>query len=154
MKKLPYKEGTWFAMPLRQGGYSVGRVTRHIPGEGPIILAYFFGPRREAVPALGELESLTPDAAIKVIRVSDLGLVDGSWTIIGDSPEWRREDWPIPVFIRKDDLGRAAWLVEYADDDPNRVVFEQRVPYDTAGYERDSLSGSGAAEIKVSRILS
>jgi len=97
MAKLPYKEGTWFAVPLRGGGYATGLVARHIPGEGKIVLAYFFGPKRQTIPSMEELEGLTPDMAIKVIRVGDLGLFEGSWPIVGDSPKWQRERWPMPA---------------------------------------------------------
>lgn len=151
-EELPYKEGTWFAIPLRQGGFAAGRVARH-SGNG-CILAYFFSPKRETIPTLEELENLTPDSAIKVLRAGDLGIIEGSWPIVGDSPQWERDKWPIPAFIRRDDIGKVAWRVLYADDNPLQVISEQRIPYDSTGYERDALSGAGAAEAHVSRMLS
>lgn len=154
MTKLPYKEGTWFAIPLRQGGYAAGVVARHVPREGKIVLAYFFGPKLDTIPALRELACLLPDAAIKIARVGDLSLLEGNWPIIGDSPNWQRDKWPMPAFIRRDDIGKAAWRVDYADDNPNQVISEQRVFYDSTQYERDVLSGAGAAEIVISRMLS
>src|ERR1051325_3513522 len=126
---LPYKEGTWFAIPLRSGGYAAGVIARHAPDEGKIALAYFCGPKREAIPTLGELVKLTPDSAIKVVRIGDLGIIEGRWPIVGDSLNWEREKWPIPAFIRKDDICKIAWRVEYADDDPNQVISEQHIPY-------------------------
>ncbi len=153
MAKLPYKEGTWFAIPLRQGGYAVGLVARHVPRVGRIILAYLFGPKRETIPSIEELENLTSDMAIKKAHVGDLHLIEGRWPIIGDSPNWRRERWPSPFFLRKEDLGKVAWRVEYDDDNPNRVISERRVPYDSTEYEGDGLYGAGAAEIVVSRML-
>lgn len=154
MMKLPYKEGTWFAIPLRQGGYIPGIVARHVPDEGKIMLAYLFGPKREVIPTLDELGGLAPDSAIKVARVGDLGIIEGTWPIIGDTPNWEREKWPIPPFVRKDDLGKTACRVVYADDDPNQVISEERIPYESSGYERDSLLGAGAAEVAVSRLVS
>jgi hypothetical protein len=151
-KKLPYKEGTWFAVPLRQGGYAVGRVARHTP-EGEIILAYLFGPKRERVPTLDEVEHLEPHEAVKAIHVGYLGLLDGSWPVIGDSPRWERERWPMPAFIRKDDLSRTAWRVIYSDDDPNSVVSEQRIPYETAELESAGLYGAKAVEAVLSQLL-
>jgi len=150
--KLPYKEGTWFAVPLRQGGYAVGRVARHAP-EGKIILVYLFGPKRERVPTLDELDHLEPHEAVKVIQAGDLGLLDGTWPIIGDSSCWERERWRIPAFIRRDDLSRTAWRVIYADDDPNTVVTEERTPYETTELEPNSLHGHKAAEIYLSQVL-
>ena len=151
-EKLPYREGTWFAIPLRQGGYAVGRVARHSGNGG--ILAYFFGPKRETIPTLEELETLTPDCPIKILRAGDLGIIEGSWPIIGDSPTWKREDWPIPPFVRKDDIGKAAWRVVYADENPLEVISERRIPYDSSEYERDGLHGAGAAEVVISKMLS
>jgi hypothetical protein len=151
--KLPYKEGTWFAIPLRKGGYAAGLVARLIPGQGKIILAYLFGPKREAIPSIGELGRLSPDMAIKIARIGDLALIDGSWPIIGEAADWRREKWPTPAFIRRDDIGRIAWQVEYSDENPNQVVAERRVPYETAGFEKDGLLGAGAAEIVLTKLL-
>jgi len=149
---LPFSEGTWFAVPLRVAGYAVGRVARHSP-TGDVILAYFFGPKREAVPNLDEIEHLEPANAIKALRVSELGLLDGSWLIIGDSLRWERERWPIPAFIRKDPLSQTAWRVTYSDNDPNSVPSEVRIPYETTGLEPDRYSGHKAAEIHVSKVL-
>ncbi len=161
-ERLIYEEGTWFAVPLRQGGYAVGRVARRAP-EGKIILAYLFGPNRERVPTVNELDHLEPDEAVKVIRAGDLGLLDGSWPVIGDSPRWERERWPMPTFIRKEPripayiLGETiaprAWRVIYSDDDPNTVVSEEQIPYETTGLAPDSLHGHKAAETYLSQIL-
>ncbi|MCA9090167.1 MAG: immunity 26/phosphotriesterase HocA family protein [Planctomycetaceae bacterium] len=150
---LPYKEGTWFAVPLRQGGYATGVVARHVPGEGKIILAYFFGPKRDTVATMEELGTLSPGDAIKVVRVGDLGIMEGSWPLIGESEQWDREKWPIPPFIRKDDISKTAWRVVYADDNPNEVILEESVSYETSEYERDALFGTGAAEIVVTQLL-
>lgn len=150
--KLPYKEGTWFAVPLREGGYGVGRVARHKPG-GKIILAYLFGPKRDELPTLDELDLLEPVRAVKVRQASDLGLIDGSWPVIGDSARWERARWPIPPCIRRDDLGGTAWKVVYSDDDLSTVISEQRIPYETTGMETDGFSGSGAVEYVMSKLL-
>jgi hypothetical protein len=150
--KLTYKEGTWFAVPLRQGGYAVGRIARQAP-EGKIVLAYLFGPKRERMPTLDESEHLEPHKAIKVVRAGDLGLLDGSWPVIGDSPRWERERWPMPALIRRDDLSRTAWRVIYSDDDPNTVVSEQRIPYETAELGSAGLYGAKAVEAVLSQLL-
>jgi Immunity protein 26 len=149
---LPYDEGTWFAVPLRQGGYGVGVVARH-SGEG-VVLIYLFGPRRERPPQLREVERLASTDAVKVAQAGDLGLIEGSWPIIGKSLSWRRCEWPMPEFLRKDDITRTAWLVTRSDDNPNKVLSEKRVPFDTTGFERDFLSGAGAVEIKLTKLLS
>ena len=73
--------------------------------------------------------------------------------LIGDSSVWERERWSIPAFIRKDDLSRTAWKVIYSDDNPNKVIAEECVPYDSTNLEPDRLSGHRAAEIHLTRLL-
>ena len=153
MKKLPYSEGTWFAIPLRNGGLGVGVVAR-ATRKGRVILAYFFGPRRGAVPSLNELEHLEPDKAVLVIRVGDLGLIDGTWPIIGKLDNWERSSWPMPIFVRSDDLSRKAWKVYYSDTDPGLVVSEVRHPYGDTSLQENIMCGAGSAEIQMTRLLS
>jgi hypothetical protein len=151
-RELPYKEGTWFAIPLRQGGYALGRVARHSPG-GRIILAYLFGPKREHLPKPDETGGMEPRKAIKVIQIGDSGLIDGSWPIVGNSPDWERESGPSPHFIRRDDISRTAWRVVYSDEDPNKVAREERIPYESTELESAGLYGTKAVEAVLSQIL-
>jgi hypothetical protein len=149
--KLPYENGTWFAVPLRNGGFATGVVARHSP-DG-VILVYLFGPKRPKVARLDQLEGLTKAIAIKVSIAGDLGLLEGRWPIIGKFPSWQDSEWPMPKFLRKDLLGATAWLVTYAENNPNHVVSEEPVPFETTGFERDVLSGAGAVEIVLTRLL-
>jgi len=87
--KLPYREGTWFAVPLQEGGFAAGLVAR-TTSRGRVILCYFFGPRQESVPILAEVEGLQPSGAIRALRVGDLGLIQGDWPIVGQSAAWYR----------------------------------------------------------------
>ena len=151
MKKLPYREGTWFAVPLEGGGFGTGIVARSGP-RGRILLAYFFGPKRSSVPALAEVESLKAQDAVLAIKISDLGLFKGMWPIIGNAEVWQRSDWPMPVFVRRE--GRYAWLVHYADDYPNRVEAEEPAPPNFEAHLRiDSIYGFGAAEFHLTKAL-
>ena len=118
-----------------------------------MILAYFFGPRRKQVPALDELSVLQPHDAIRIWRVGNPGLVDKAWPIIGDLPAWDRAKWLTPQFMRKVELGRTAWCVTRSDDDPSKVLKEERIPYGTSGMEIDTFYGQRAAELALSHIL-
>lgn len=149
--KLPYCEGTWYAVPLRDGGFAVGVVAR-ATAKGKVILCYFFGPRRTSVPTLAEVESLIPNNAILVVRVGDLALLRGEWPIIGKAQSWNRSDWPMPAFVRRDPLSRKAWRVYYSDDNPNLVTREEPEPFEST-LDRDSVLGSGAAELVLTKIL-
>jgi|SRR5450755_166462 hypothetical protein len=150
--KVNYSEGTWFAVPLRNGGFALGVVAR-ATRQGGVVLAYLFGPRRETIPAMGEVAGLQPSHAVKIARVGDLNLIRGKWPIIGEDGSWHRGSWGVPKFVRSDELSHRAWAVEYADDDPNKVVSETPVPFGASGLARDSVLGAGAAEIALTKLL-
>lgn len=154
MKLQPYREGTWFAVPLRNGGYATGLVARISPA-GKIMLAYLFGPKREAIPSLAEVAGLRAGDALKALRTGDMALANGRWPVIGDSdPErWRRSDWPVPLFIRRADALKRAWRATYSDNDPGKPEREESVPYDTDGLEADSLYGYGSIELLLTKLL-
>jgi hypothetical protein len=54
MKKLTYREGDLFVLPLQDLGYAVGLVARSGP-RGRVLFGYFFGPRYPEMPKLSEL---------------------------------------------------------------------------------------------------
>ena len=152
-KKLPYKEGTWFAVPLRDGGYGVGIVARM--ARRGVTLGYFFGPRRSAVPTLSEVETLTPDKAVLVEVFGDLGLIEGRWPIIGRNASWDRQLWPVPGFRRIEDHTGRAFRMELSEDDLFSIVREISVPRDEAErLPKHGLSGAGAVESVLTRLLS
>jgi hypothetical protein len=151
VRKPPYREGSWFALPLEYGGYAVGRVARR-SSNGKII-AYLFGPLRTAIPTLEEVEPSKPEEAVKIWQVGDLGLLDGSWPIIGDSINWERNEWPIPNFIRRGLLNRVAWRVTYSDDDPSEAISQERIAFETSDLEPDGLYGAGATEGALAEVL-
>lgn len=152
MKKLPYREGSWFAVPLRTGGYALGVVGRMAP-RGRIILAYLFGTKYTEIPEAATVKTLQPSHAIKRLRVGDLGLVNGEWPVFGESEGWRRSDWPMPPFVRRDDLSKRAWRVSYSDSDPSKLIAEEVVPFHVTGLEEADLYGYGAVEQLLSKIL-
>lgn len=97
-RKLSYKEGTWFGVPLHDGGYSVGLVAR-ADGRGSI-LGYFFGSEQRNLITLDDVTAFGPEDAVLVTVFGDLGLLKGVWPIIGQAKDWSRSDWPMPLFGR------------------------------------------------------
>jgi hypothetical protein len=150
--KLPYQEGTWFAVPLLKGGYGIGLIARSTT-IGKVLLGYFFGPRRESVPPVSDLICLRPTDAILVIRFGDLALYRKEWPIIGYSSKWERGDWVMPQFIRNELLAKRVWKVYRSDTDPSIVDKEELVTNNNISLERDSLWGSGAVEKGLTNIL-
>jgi hypothetical protein len=150
--KLNYTEGTWFAVPLKTDGYGIGVVARATK-KGCVILVYLFGPKRDAVPSLSEVAGLAPSAAVKVLRIGDLHLIDGKWPILGRSPAWQRESWPMPLFTRKPPFLKHEYIVRYSDVDPSCEISETKVPLSTAMFDEDMMCGADSVEFKLSRLL-
>jgi hypothetical protein len=149
--KLPYSEGSVFRIPLGDGGAARGVVARAAP-EGKILFGYFFGPRLLPSDAV-TTDCLRPSKAILQGRFGDLGLINGEWTLHGRVPNWNRAEWPMPDFVRRDPLGRGKhFLVRYSDLNPLRVEREHPID-DDRGLPSDLLSGYGAIEIKLTRLL-
>jgi hypothetical protein len=151
---LPYQEGDWFAVPLpREDGYAIGRIVRARP-RGKVLCGYFFGPRRHTVPPLIELTPLTPIDAILIALFGDLGLIDGTWPILGQVEPWERQAWPLPIFGRTDEDEHKAWKVKLADDDPSVVVSERSCsPQEARHLPKEGLMGAGAVERYLAHLL-
>jgi len=149
--KLNYKEGTWFAVPLKGDGYATGLVAR-ASVDGEIILCYFFAPKRDSIPTLLEVDQLKAADAIRVWRTSDLALCRNEWPIIGFSDRWKRSEWPMPVFIRREPVGSKAWRAYYSESDPRLLVREEPASLDSI-LETDSIHGTRSTEIRLTKIL-
>lgn len=157
--KLNYEEGAWFAVPVTAGGYGVGIVAR-AGKRGRVLLGYFFKSRYETVPSLLDVALLRPGDAGLVARFGDLYLIENRWPVIGKSPEWDRMNWPMPVFLRRDEIVGGAWEVRYSDTDPRSVVSEERVQQALgndwiaqAGLWRDGLFGAEAIEYALEKMM-
>ncbi len=151
-QKLPYREGDVFAVPLRDGGYGIGIVAR-MDGKGAV-LGYFFDRRYEAAPAAADVGRLTALDAVLIQIFGDVGLVRGTWPVIGQLRDWRREEWPMPAFGRHEELTGRYFRVEYSDDDPNSRPHE--VPISQEEFERlpeDGAAGFGFIEARLTRLL-
>ena len=146
-----YREGTWFGIPLRGGGYAIGLVARQ--GRRGRLFGYFFGPVHESEPKRSAVDGLQPEDSIYLSRFGDLNLLNGEWPIIGQEPHWVRERWPLPAFARIDEQEGKAWLSYYSDDDLAFVREENCSLQRAANYPRDRLSGASALELHLTRIL-
>jgi Immunity protein 26 len=149
-----YSEGDWFAVPLREGGFAVGVIARATPCRRGVLLGYFFGPKRESVPALEELNGLSAANAVLVERFGHLGLVHGTWPLLGCIDGWDRSAWPMPAFGRLEEFTGRALKVIYDDNHPNKFVRTEQVPPEMLAYlPKDGLSGAGAVEIVLTGLL-
>ncbi len=151
-RRLPYRDGDWFAVPLRDGaGFAIGVVARHDRRGG--VIGYFFQERFSEVPLLGSLRSLEARDAVRVMRFGDLGLIKGQWPLLGCRDDWSAEEWPLPVFGRREPTGRA-FRVVYSPDDLRGPVAEEPITDDECDLlPRDALSGAGAVEKVLTALL-
>jgi hypothetical protein len=155
MPEPTYREGDWFAVPLRAGGFAAVIVARAMPRKEGVLLGYFFGPGRDRIPALDEIGVLSASDAVLVGRFGDLSILDGTWPLVGHIDRWDRSAWPIPVFGRLEELTGRAFKVIYDDGDPNRLLREERIDAsELASLPQDGLSGAGAVERILTRLLS
>jgi hypothetical protein len=148
--KVPYREGTWFAVPLRDSGFGVGVVARST--KQGCLLCYFFGPRRDLPPSISDVAALSASDAIMVQMVGDLGLIRGEWPILGEPPIWDRSKWPVPPFVRRDPILGQARRVQYSEHDLFTIIKEGPEPNDSK-LESDGSLGYGAAEILLTKRL-
>jgi len=154
MPEPTYSEGDWFAVPLPGSGFAVGVIARVMPHKEGVLLGYFFGPKREKVPTLDELQGLSASDAVLVERFGHLGIVDGTWPLVGLANRWDRSAWPAPAFGRFEELTGRAFKVTYDDANPNKLLREEQIdPRELTDMPQDGLSGAGAVEKILARLL-
>ena len=151
-KKLPYRPGDLFAVPLRCGGFAAG-VAARADGRGTV-LGYFFGPRRDDLPMPNDVGELRGEDSIEIAIFGDLGMIEGRWPVIGPLPGWKSENWPVPDFGRIDAVsGNRAWRVRYQDPDLKWLSEEEITVSEASALPRDRLMGAGAVERWLSHLL-
>jgi len=151
-KKLPYKEGDWFAVPLEKHGYAIGLIARGT--KGAILLGYFFGPPRRTIPSCEDIIDLKAEDAVLIRMFGDLGLLNGEWPIICASQKWNREEWPMPEFVRIGSISGKASLIKYSEDDLRYEINARPCSQDLVGlHPKDMIAGYGAIEIVLTNLL-
>lgn len=92
MPTVRYREGDWFAVPVRDSGFAVGLIARANPKGA--LLGYVFGPRRLEIPQLHDVNGLRPTDAVLVRKFGHLGIVHGTWPLLGRLDGSERQRWP------------------------------------------------------------
>jgi hypothetical protein len=153
-KKLNYTEGTCFLVPLRKGGFGRGVVAR-MNGRG-VVFGYFFGPKFLKKDDAIIDSALCPQKAILLGKFGDLGFMNGEWPVIGKIEPWVRADWPLPSLFQKDLLRQNIGFIRCYDDNSLGFAREERVKLgeiDAGKLPKDGLSGYGALEIRLTKLL-
>jgi Immunity protein 26 len=148
-----YKEGDWFTIPLREGGYAVRLIARS-RHKKQTQFEYFFGSKRDLAPDVAQLYELTKEDAILIGRFSMLGLAEGRWKVIGRFNVWDRQAWDMPEFVRSDLISGTHYVTRYSEDNLN-VRLTERIAISEEGLKLpyDSLMGSGAVEMRLTYLL-
>ena len=152
-RKLPYHEGSVFAIPLNDGGYGIGVVAR--AASNGVILSYLFSDRYTTIPAQNELPKLDPQKALLKIRMGDLYLLNGSWTVLGDLEDWKKEMWPVPVYIQRNATVGKVWTETFWDKDVSRIGSTDTVPesFDSTEYQKSVVYDPIAVEFELTQAL-
>ena len=118
------------------------------------MLGYFFGPKRTEIPTLADLTALRAEDAILVERFGHLGLKQGTWTVIGQLDSWDRTAWPMPIFVRYEELTGRSFRVLYDPEDPNRLLEEEPIAPGVAEQgPKHGMGGAGFVERILTRLL-
>lgn len=119
-----------------------------------VLLAYFFGPKRQQLPSSNELRGLSSKDAVLVRMVSDLALLRGSWPVISHVDSWRRSDWPMPPMVRYEELTGRYFRVTYDENDPSVMIGNEQIDEEEARVlSRDGLMGAGFAEQVLTQMI-
>lgn len=148
--RRPYREGDWFAVPLGDGRYVLGRIARHYRG---IVFGYFFLPPYDRVPTLAEAGGRSAADASTQMLFSHLDLRDGVWPVVGQAGGWDPAAWPLVEFERRLEVpgrGDVLYAVRYDEHDLSREVSSERIdPAEAGKRPEDALSGAGAAVVRL-----
>lgn len=131
----------------------MGLVARR-PQRGTVLLGYFFGPQRKAAPAMEELAGIKAEHVQLVCRIKDTALHRGVWRVLGRRDRWRRKDWPMPAFYRREGLSGRGIRVEYDGDNLTTPAREGPASVPDANLPEDVVLDETRMLAALSRILS
>lgn len=148
-RKLNYRRGTLFQVPLGDARRVAVGVVGDLDGHGGV-LGFFFV--LDALPAdLGELARLAPEDAILVTHCGDLGLLDGSWRILAAEPaaDFEPQQWQRLEFSHYDELIDRWEIRRYAVGDFGAPAKRRATEAEARGLPRDGTAGAGWVELRL-----
>jgi hypothetical protein len=104
---------------------------------------------------LSALSTLKPGSAVLVGMFGFMGVKSGTWKLLGRHVHWSPQDWPVPVFVRTEELTNRTFLTSYDDPDISRVIREELAPKgEQVDGPEDGSMGAGFVELRLTRLLS
>lgn len=147
-----FSEGDCFAVPLPDGGFTIGLIARM--GSRSALFAYFFGRHYTKVPNSEDLPRLAAHDAILAGQVGRTDLNRGLWPVIGPVPNWQRSEWPVLPLVRYEELSGRSFLVTYSDDDPGIILKEEQIDQHPGDkWFEDGTMGAGYVEGRLGQLL-
>jgi hypothetical protein len=148
-KKIKFKEGQVFAVPLRQGGYVLGILVREYI---KITLGYFFNKIYPTIPDKVDKSEISIDKIALIALFSSMGIEDGYWPLVETNLLFKKGDWPIPLMKMQDPLTEKYYSVLFDEtliNDERKLISEEIAQklFD------HSLHGYVSLEKKVSTIM-
>lgn len=153
-RKVNYKEGDCFSVPIVSGGYARGVVCRS--GHGGLLYGLFFPPICGTLSELSVDEQLVPDYAIYRCICGDRAFRKNEWKVIGGVSNWSRAEWTLPRFLKWDEDDKKGWLAEYDEETLNikAIIPITELTEDMHDYPKDSVLGYKLVEKRLSQLLS
>ena len=133
-------------------GFCIGMITRISKQKIP--LCYFFKNVHQQTPSLNTFLDIKNEPILLIQEAGIQGFKDGSWVIIGRNDDFRRSDWPVPIFFHHTQPFKPQLI--YFDDDMNEIKRESVNPNDIHSFSllpRAGLGGSRFIEKILSKII-
>jgi hypothetical protein len=146
-KRIRCSEGQCIAVPLTNECFARLVVSR-LTSTG-YLLSYCYAPSLADFPTMADFVALVPSEAVCVWRISNVGVVDGLWPVVGTMPNWNRAQWPVPKFPFTDPLTGRKYLRTFDDNDPRRRIAQERVDDDYVFPEEDDSARGHLIAVKV-----
>ena len=136
---------------MQDGGYCIGVVAR-ASGQGNL-LGYFYDTRYATVPTQKEWPQFDPQKAFLKLRLSDEGLLRGVWPVLGVVEGWKKEEWPVPYYIRRNTFKGESFTETFFDKDLGRIGAGECVPFEYKGYLPAVIYTAEAATYEITQAL-
>ncbi|RDB03721.1 hypothetical protein [Runella aurantiaca] len=145
------KEGDLIALPI-ENQCAIGLVTRVDDYKTP--LGYFFSRLFNQPPQ--SIDDLLIDfqKPVLIIKFGFQGFKDGTWKILDSLPNFKRGDFPVPVFFTHTKPFKPQLV--YFDDNMNEIrrqSIEESEAQKYKDYPETGLGGSGFVEKKLKRLI-
>jgi hypothetical protein len=145
-KNIKYKEGDLFLIELDNNKSFFGLIIRR-QGRTKILAGYFW----KMDFALSKEVILKKEDSVLFAKFSGLGFEIGNWKIMHEYYKWKKEDWPIPVLKKYDQLRKCYYAVTYCDNDLLNEDVKKITDKDATHLFKDGLHGYISLENELSK---